>query len=293
MDERFPFVDIITVNYNGVRYLPDFFSSLGRLDYPKDKMRLIFVDNASQDGSLEFVRKLKPDFNLHVIANRRNYGFAKAHNLVFPECRQEYVALLNNDTKVDKGWLASLIAKIRSDPQIGIVSSRQLPQESCRPIDPETGETSWCSGGHCVIRRRALEAVGYFDEKFFMYGEDVDVSWRMWLKGYACLYVPEALCHHHYDDTSLYTRRRIFFHVRNSILLWYVYGTGREVFYSIMRWSREAGSLFFKRGKFADGAVVLASLICHVFLIPHFLARRQDVHHSPDFQIIKTRWIRQ
>jgi len=291
MAGRFPFVDIITVNYNGRSFLVEYFLALEQLDYPKDMLNVFFVDNASNDGSLEFVRSLKPGFSLKIILNKRNLGFAGANNKVFLECTSEYIALLNNDTRVEKDWLAELAQKIQSGPEIGIVSSRQVPNESSRLIDPATNETSWCSGGHCLIRRSALDAVGYLDEDFFMYGEDVDLSWRMWLAGYKCLYVPEAVCQHHYGDKENYSVRRLYYHVRNSILLRYAYGEGRDIAKEISRWAKEGLASGLKRFRFKEAYAILAGVFAHFFFIVHFLKKGKALKAQGRFKEIKKKWI--
>jgi GT2 family glycosyltransferase len=291
MAEQFPRVDIITVNYNGRVFLEEYFKALEQLDYPKDKLRVFFVDNASGDGSVEFVRTLKPGFRLEIIANQRNLGFARANNLIIPACSAEYISLLNNDTRVEKDWLFKLAQKIQSSPDIGIVTSRQVPSESPRLIDPVTQETSWCSGGHCLIRKSALDVVGYLDEKFFMYGEDVDLSWRIWLGGYKCVYVPEAVCQHHYRDKEYFSVRRLFYHVRNSILLRYTYGEGRQISGEIRRWVKEGLAAGIKRFRFQDSYAIIAGVLAHFFFIAHFKNKGKGLKARPQFKEIKQKWI--
>jgi len=291
MKTEYPRVDIVTVNYNGRVYLTEYFRALEQLDYPKEKLRLFFVDNASKDGSVECARRFNPGFTVAIVENPRNLGFARANNLMLRNCGAPFIALLNNDTKVEKDWLSGLTAKMQSDQMIGIVSSRQVPQESSRLIDAITQETSWCSGGHCVIRRSALEGVGFFDEGFFMYGEDVDLSWRMWLAGYKCVYVPEAVCQHHYDDTSLYGVRRLYYHVRNSILLRYIYGRGEEIRKEIWRWVKEGLASGLKRRSFARAYAILAGVTGHFFCAGYFLRKGRDLKANPRFNEMRRRWI--
>ncbi|MDD5347399.1 MAG: glycosyltransferase family 2 protein [Candidatus Omnitrophica bacterium] len=292
MKEAFPQVDIITVNYNGSACLADYCAGLRALDYPKERIRLFFVDNGSRDGSLESMRTCTPGFAVEIVENGRNLGFARANNLILGRASAPYVALLNNDAKVEPGWLKILVAKLESDPAIGIVSSRQVPKESERFIEAGTNRTSWCSGGHCVIRKSVLERAGFFDERFFMYGEDVDLSWRIWLAGFSCVYVPEAVCEHHRTRDSRYDFRRYYFHVRNSILLRYKYAGALAGFRESMRWTKEAGSRIIRRGLFSEGFVILEAVLGHVFLILHFLESRRHLINEPDFEAVKRQWIR-
>jgi len=285
-----PAVDIITVNFNGKDFLADYFRSLAGLRYPKEKIRLFFADNGSRDGSLDFVRGVKTDYRLEIVDGKRNLGFARANNLVFKRCTAEYIALLNNDTRVDPEWLSNLIQKIQSDPSIGIVSSRQIPQESSRYIDPVTNQTSWCSGGHCVIRKDVLEKTGFFDEKFFMYGEDVDLSWRIWLANFSCVYVPEAVCEHHHRQGG-YNHRRYFYHVRNSILLRYKYGTLREGIRCACAWFKEGLHRLLIRGRPGEAAAILKAAIAHLGLAAYFRRQHRIIAASPRYADVRKKWI--
>ena len=118
--------------------------------------------------------------------------------------------------------------------------------EAPRYIDPVTLETSWCSGGSCLIRKRALEGIGYFDEKFFLYGEDNDLSWRMWLTGWRCVYVPESICEHHFGKPEKYILRRRYFQIRSWILLRYIYSSPTNILRTYFWWLREGLSLALK-----------------------------------------------
>lgn len=291
MGQEIPRVDIITVNFNGKTNLGDFFQSLRMLDYPKEKLRLFFVDNASTDDSVACARSAAPGFEVDVLVNPCNFGFARANNMVFPKCSAPFIALLNNDTKVEPDWLATLVAKIQSDGKIAIVGSRQVPQESPRKIDPVTHEASWCSGGHCLIRAEALKAVGYFDEGFFMYGEDVDLCWRMWIAGYSCVYVPDAVCHHHYDKVVRNRVRRLYYHVRNSILLRYCYGETPDVKREIGRWVREGLSRMIRHGAFVESRAVLSGVLGHYVHAAYFKKKGAFLKANARFNEVRRDWI--
>ena len=291
MQELMPRVDIITVNYNGSGSLKGYFEGLKMLDYPKSKLRLFFVDNASQDGSAAFARSCDPGFVVEVIVNEQNLGFAAANNLALARCDAPFVALLNNDTKVEPDWLSRLTAKISSDPGIAVAGSRQVPQESSRKIDPVTQETSWCGGGHCLIRTEALARAGHFDERFFMYGEDIDLCWRMWLAGYSCVYVPDAVCRHHYDGAVPFLSRRMYYHVRNSILLRYAYGEQGEVKQEIARWAREGCARGLRHFRFRESFAIFAGVLGHYRQTGYFLKKGAELKKNARFARIRATWI--
>jgi GT2 family glycosyltransferase len=101
-----PAVSIITVNYNGIRYLADLFNSISKLDYPKEKIQTIMVDNCSNDSSAEFVRNNYPF--VEIISMAKNTGFAGGNNAGFKAATGDYIALINNDCTVGPGWLKAL-----------------------------------------------------------------------------------------------------------------------------------------------------------------------------------------
>lgn len=119
-----PFVTVVVLNYNGLRFLDDCLGSLARLDYPSHRYEVVLVDNVSQDGSADVAEKRFPD--IRVVRNSRNLGFAGGNNVAMRTSRAEYVALLNNDTSVEAGWLSGLVEAAEQDPLIGICTSKLL-----------------------------------------------------------------------------------------------------------------------------------------------------------------------
>jgi hypothetical protein len=118
-----PSVSIIVVNYNGKRFLEECFDSIFSLSYPKEKLEVILVDNGSTDGSLDLVKDKYP--NVLIIQNTVN-NYCKANNLGIASSKGKYVALLNNDVKVEKNWLIELIKIMERDERIGAVMGKVL-----------------------------------------------------------------------------------------------------------------------------------------------------------------------
>ncbi|MBM3254160.1 MAG: glycosyltransferase, partial [Candidatus Omnitrophica bacterium] len=118
-----PDVSIIIVNFNGKQYLEKCFNSLFNLNYPKSHIEVIMVDNGSSDDSIDFTKK---HFSkVKIIQNDVN-NYCKANNLGIKESKGEFVALINNDTRVDKNWLIELIRVITNDRKIGATGSKIL-----------------------------------------------------------------------------------------------------------------------------------------------------------------------
>ncbi len=233
-------VSVIVVNWNGRSYLPECLSALSRQTY--SPYEIIFVDNGSTDGSVDFVVKKFPHIKL--IELSENQGFAGG-NIKGWECsRGEFIALLNNDTQVDENWLENLIKPMGMDSSVGICASKLLV-ESTGKID-SAGEclSTWAVGfkrgfgresngyteqegvfGACaaasLYRREMIEDIGFLDEDFFFNDEDTDLNFRARLRGWQCIYVPSAVVHHKVNATiGKFSDRHVYFHVRNLEFLW-------------------------------------------------------------------------
>lgn len=236
-----PFVSIITVNYNGKRFLESFFGALERLDYPKDRRELLFVDNGSSDGSVALVRARWPWAK--IVESDCNLGFAAGNNLGIRHAQGEFIALLNNDTEVAPGWLRELVAVLARDGNLGSATSKILflakrgeinnvglnlyrdgsggdrgfHQPDDGRFDAEAEVFGGC-GASVLLRRSMLDDVGLFDETFFMYYEDLDLAWRARLRGWDCRYAPKSVVYHVHCGSSGEWSPFFTFHVeRNKI----------------------------------------------------------------------------
>lgn len=199
------------------------------------------VDNGSTDGSVEHVRRWFPEVD--VISLPCNVGFAEGNNIGIQASQGEYVALLNNDTKADPDWLGALKTALDKHGEVGSCASKMLfydrpdiinsagdlyyscgvaSQRGCFQRDgrdfsrPEY--VFGACGGAAMYRRAMFEDIGLFDEDFFAYDEDVDLSFRAQLMGYKCLFVPSAVIYHHYRGTSRHLWKTGFYLSRRNCL---------------------------------------------------------------------------
>ena len=208
---------VIIPNWNGEKFLNTCLGSLRRqstLDF-----ETVVVDNGSTDGSVELVRRDFPEVRL--VPLRENRGFSTAVNVGLRSSNAEYAALLNPDTEADPGWLEALLGAARRHPEAGLFASKLVDFHDRRVLDG-AGDALRRSGlpyrlGHgeldrgqfdretfafgacaaaALYRRALFEEIGFFDEDFFAYCEDGDISFRSQLAGYRCLYVPEAVVYH-------------------------------------------------------------------------------------------------
>jgi GT2 family glycosyltransferase len=216
-------VAVVIPTWNGRELLDGALGALARQSFAG--ARVIVVDNGSTDGTAEHVRTAHSGVEL--VALPENRGFAAAVNAGIAAADTELVALLNNDMEPDPGWLAELVAALDADPGAGSAASKLRMLREPGVLDgagdlvtwygatwrrghgePDRGQydapgivASPCAGA-ALYRRRALDEVGGFDERFFAYLEDADWGLRAQLAGWRCVYVPTAVALHLGGATS-------------------------------------------------------------------------------------------
>src|SRR3972149_10077140 len=120
----YPQITISIVNLNGKNYLGPCLDSIKEMEYPMDRIEIIVVDNGSTDGSAEFIKKNYPD--IKIIKNSKNMGFAYANNQAAKNAAGQYLAFLNNDTRVDRNWLIELLKPIYNNSTVVASGSKVL-----------------------------------------------------------------------------------------------------------------------------------------------------------------------
>lgn len=270
-------VDIISINYNSKKYLDDYLGAIKNIDYPKNKYHVIIIDNASPDHSDQYIeKKICNVKNISLIRNPYNSGFV-ANNIGMRVSNSEFLLLLNIDTEIYPDTLTKLFERMHSDPQIGICEAKQVPHEHPKFYDKDTGETSWCSGACMLIRKSALQDTGLFDESFFMYCEDVDLSWRMWANGWKCIYEPNARCiHHNFDskDTKKDTTFEFKYGLRNGLFMRFIYGSlFRYLVYTMQIWGIV---LISKHHTFKQKKSAIVAYVSHLPHIHHLIKRKLE-----------------
>jgi GT2 family glycosyltransferase len=215
---RAPFMSVIIPNYNGQRFLPTLLNALDRQTL-RD-FETIVIDDASTDDSVALIESHYPDVRL--IVNRKNMGFVASCNAAADVADGRILVLLNSDTEPEPGWLEALAKAVVANPQAAIVASKLLLFDEREKIhsagdlmgvdgipinrgvwqidrsqfDGETAIFSGCAGAS-AYRRDVWEALGGFDEDFWMYLEDVDLAFRARLLGWETIFAPEARIYHH------------------------------------------------------------------------------------------------
>jgi len=232
-----PLVSVIILNYNGKEFLDDCLSSV--LNQTYKNYEIIFVDNASQDGSVDYVRE---NFSsVKIIENEGNCGYAKGNNTGIKKAKGKYVVILNPDVEVAKDWLEELVKSIEGDKTIASTQSKILLFGDRNRLDGDGGvihflgfawggnhlkisrkggrsrEIAFPGGASIIVRRNVLNEIGFFDEDLFMYHEDVDLGWRMWLAGYRVLSAPSSEIYHKYSFSR--NRMKNYYMERNRFIL--------------------------------------------------------------------------
>ncbi len=210
-------VSVIIPNWNTLKFLGPCLTSLREQTF--QDFETILVDSGSTDDSLPFVAGNFPE--VRILALGENRGFSGAVNAGIRASEAEFVVLLNNDTEQDPAWLAELARTAENHPEAGSFASKLLDFHDRDTLDG-AGDALRKSGlpyrlGHgerdkgqfdkqvpvfgacaaaALYRREMLDDIGLFDEDFFAYCEDGDLSFRAQLAGYGCLYVPGAIVYH-------------------------------------------------------------------------------------------------
>ncbi len=215
---RTPFMSVIIPNYNGQRFLPTVLDALAAQTF-RD-FETIVIDDASLDDSVALVESRYPD--VRVVVNRRNMGFVASCNAAADVADGRILVLLNSDTEPEPGWLEALALAVVAHPQAAVISSKLLLfdersklhsagdilgadgvprnrgvwEEDRGQYDDQPLIFSGC-GGASAYRREVWEALGGFDEDYWMYLEDVDLAFRARLLGWDAIFAPNARVYHH------------------------------------------------------------------------------------------------
>jgi len=228
---------IIIVTFNGSEYLQTCIDSI--LDEIRKDDEIILVDNASTDGCASLVQQQWPQVRL--ISNHANLGFAAACNQGAKYATGETLVFLNQDTRVEAGWLTGLLVPFGQYPTVGLVASKLLLMSApgqihmCgqdihftgfsfgRGFRAPSGSYSLpevvgaVSGASFAIRRELWEQLGGFDLDYFMYYEETDLCWRARLAGFSSMYTPDSIAYH--DFSTNRSSQKYIYSERNRLVL--------------------------------------------------------------------------
>jgi len=202
-----PPIDISVVTYNSSRWITAFIDSLIQLDYPKHLLTIRFVDNSSTDSTLADLQAIAPALRAAGcsvdIMKRPNHGYGSGHNAAIKSGSAPFCLVTNIDLTFEADALSRIVAVAANDETTAAWEMRQKPYEHPKYYDPVTGITNWNSHACVLLRRSALQQIGFYDETLFMYGEDVELSYRLRQAGFLLRYCPQAVVwHYSYEDIT-------------------------------------------------------------------------------------------
>ena len=240
-----PRVSVIILNYNGLKFIEQCLKSVVNTDYAN--FEVILVDNASQDKSIELAKKLFEDNpQLRLIKNRNNVGFAQGNNIGANHAKGDILVFLNVDTEVEPNWLEELVKVMNSKPMIGAAQCKLLVAQNRSKIESighyidytgiesaestlvkdqvdsgqynQSKEIFYARGAAMAVKRDVFFKAGMFDPAYFMDHEEIDLCWRIWLRGYKIVSAPQSVVYH-YGGGIVGNREqnpKILFHLRKN-----------------------------------------------------------------------------
>jgi GT2 family glycosyltransferase len=167
---------------------------------------------------------------LRLVVNDDNLGFGRAHNALARDARRDWLLLMNPDAALLPGTLSVLLQRAATDASAAAFECRQQPFEHPKNYHPITLETEWCSGAALLLRRRAFDEVGGFEPRLFLYGEDVDLSWRLRAAGWKLRFLAHAVVvHDSYHHAGEVKPAQVAGGTLANLLLRMRYGSWRDV----------------------------------------------------------------
>lgn len=293
-------VAIVVPNWNGEKLLSNCMSSLQK---QSKQAHIIVVDNGSTDNSVDLLSSKYPE--VQVVTNNTNKGFSGGVNTGIREAlkaKYEFIALFNNDATAENDWLEKLLKTIQKDSLIGIVtgkllqtdkqyidsageqlSTRGMPfprgrNQKTEGIYTKQEEVFGATGGASIYRSKMFNKIGLFDETFFAYFEDVDISFRAHHAGWKILYNPKAIAYHEIGATSHNITGFIRYHSIKNFLLLYLKNMPLGLFFKYLL-LHEYQLIRMFGGSIRDHQVrfYLKALVKFWLLLPSTLRKRHTI----------------
>lgn len=254
-------VAVVILNYNGEKLLPKFLPSV--ISHSSEA-RVIVVDNASSDASVDILKSHFPQVELIVLD--RNYGFCGGYNRAISQIESDYVVLLNSDVEVTAGWLTPMISLLDNNTQIKAVQPKILSHSDrslfeyagaggglidmlgypfCRGrifsfVEKDHGQYNgqsqifWASGACIMIRKKDFQRLGGLDEYFFAHMEEIDLCWKINRSGGSVYYAGQSTVYHVGAGTLGYNSPfKVFLNFRNGLILIFKHFSYSEIFWKM------------------------------------------------------------
>jgi GT2 family glycosyltransferase len=299
-----PLASVVIICWNSSKYLPRCLESISLQTFKE--FEVIVVDNGSVDDGTTRLEEKYPTLNPRVEQLTSNRGFAAANNIGASMARGKWLVLLNADAFPEPNWLAELIAASEAHPEITSFSSRQLQVNNPGILDGmgdafHTSGLAWrrglgypskyygldsseifsaCAAAAMYLRQAFLD-VGGFDEDFFSYFEDVDLGFRLQLRGYRCLYVPRAVVHHIGSATFGERSDFAFYHSHRNLVWTFVKNMPLRMFWLYLPEHMIANIIYvFYYALRGRGRVLLKAKRDAILGLPMMLRKRKMIQSN-------------
>jgi GT2 family glycosyltransferase len=269
------------------------------------------VDNNSSDNSIEIMKAYGHHENYRIVVNEKNLGYAAGNNVGMQIARGKYIVLLNNDTEVSQNWLEQMVAAMETDPSLGACQSKLIIMDTdyldstgtflnqygflvhTGLLEKDSGQYDekkvifGAKGASMMIRKSVIEHVGMFDEDFFMYFEETDLCWRIWLAGYKIMFIPGSLVYHSWGGTTRKSANRsylgIYLGFRNRLTSLIKNLDGRNMRAILPKHILACvvmSSFFLVRGEFRNSYFVLKALFWNLQNYQNIRKKRLKIQSS-------------
>ena len=287
-----PIVTLSIVTYNSEKWLNAFFQSLFQQNLPCDQIALCVLDNGSTDSTYAWLSNqkaaLSQKFATVSLNQGSNIGFGAGHNFNLALTTTPYFWVTNVDLEFEADTLTTLIATAAQDNQpskangqateaqlanVAAWECRQKPYEHPKDYHPVTGETAWCSSACVLFKTEAIQAVRGYEPLMFLYGEDVELSYRLRDHGYRLRYVPKAsVWHYTYEEVAQVKPQQFLGSTLANVLIRCRYGRRHEVIQGFVMFM----ALFAMKPMFPNmRSKLLGQLLKLIQLAPKFLTSRR------------------
>jgi len=285
----YPSIDIIIVTYNSSKFVENLYKTIMASNYELKKLNITFIDNNSKDNTLELLNGLRVRHkisNFNIIENPKNIGYGGAINHAVLSCKSNYILVLNPDIELHPDCIKILLETALLDKTAYIWEPRQLPYEHPKFYCPITLETIWSSGAAFLIRRDKFEEINGFDKSFYLYVEDVDLSFKIRNKGGKLRYVPSAIVYHYtYSEPEQTKPIQQYYSIRNHMFIRYRFGTYRQILEGYILFIKLFinGDKWMKHGR----KTVLKIFVSHLKYIPYMFYWRVKNFNAKRFEKYK------
>lgn len=299
-------IAIVILNWNGKNLLEKFIPTV--ILHSKNAA-IYVVDNASEDSSVEFLKKTYPE--VKIIQNKENHGFAKGYNEALKQVDEEILCLLNSDVEVTPNWLEPVLELFETKPEVAIIQPKLLDYKEkdhfeyagaaggfidrygfpyCRgrifdTVEPDLGQYNdttpifWASGACLFIRKKVFEELKGFDESFFAHMEEIDLCWRCQNLGHQVYYTSNSHVFHVGGATLHKSNpRKTYLNFRNSLYMLVKNSKGNcfTLLFTRLFLDGLAGLRFLFQLKVKDLFAVLHSHVDFYLNLPSLLKQRKE-----------------